>query len=178
MPTDALRNPLVLPILGLLVEAPRHPYAVFSELRDRYGYLRIRNATVYTLLNRLTEAGWVEPAEEGNDAALTPTKAGTEALAERVTRQIREAGYADGSTFATALAYIGILPAERARELLEERAAEIRAEIERLSQALASTDVPELHMIEVEYLLSSLRQDAAWLTETVRRISEGELSWP
>ena len=59
MPKNALDNPLVLPILGLLVEQPRHAYAVFSEVRSRYGYLEVRNATVYTLLDRLTAEGWV-----------------------------------------------------------------------------------------------------------------------
>src|ERR1700730_18082051 len=36
----------------LLVERPRHSYAVFTELRRRYVYLHVRNATVYALLER------------------------------------------------------------------------------------------------------------------------------
>ena len=40
MPKSALDNPLILPILGLLVERPRHPYAVFAELRRRFPLCR------------------------------------------------------------------------------------------------------------------------------------------
>lgn len=178
VPTNALENPLVLPILGLLVEAPRHPYAVFTELRDRYGYLRVRNATVYTLLNRLTEAGWLEASRDGQGASLAPTPDGVRALADLVTRQISEARPADTTSFATALAYIGVLPADRATELLDVRREAVVREIARLERAVEDAAAPEIHMIEAGYLLASLRQDAAWLEETADRIRRGRLPWP
>ena len=37
---------------------------------------------------------------------------------------------------------------------------------------------PEVHMIEVHYLLARLRRDREWLTGTAARIRTGDLPWP
>ena len=37
---------------------------------------------------------------------------------------------------------------------------------------------PEVHMIEVHYLLARLRHDREWLTGTAARIRTGDLTWP
>lgn len=171
MPKNALDNPLVLPILGLLVEQPRHAYALFSELRQRYDYLRVRNATVYTLLDRLTTEGWVS----ADRATLAATEAGVTTLAERVRQQLREADPTSGPTFVTALAYIGILPPEEGAAVLEQRVELVSAEIRTLEQAVQDSGEPEIHMIEAHYLLSRLRHDVDWLRRTARRIETGQL---
>src|SRR2546429_9917474 len=88
VPTSALDNPLVLPILGLLVERPRHSYAVFAELRRRYLYLHVRNATVYTLLETLKAVRWIEARPDGDHESLRTTGAGAAALAEPVEAEI------------------------------------------------------------------------------------------
>lgn len=59
----ATDSPLVLPLLGLLLEHPRHQYALLAELRDRYG-LRVRTGSVYTLVGSLRDAGWIEQADD------------------------------------------------------------------------------------------------------------------
>ncbi|MEU0545684.1 helix-turn-helix transcriptional regulator [Nocardia sp. NPDC005978] len=177
MPKNALDNPLVLPILGLLVEQSRHPYALFSELERRYDYLQVRNGTVYTLLDRLAAEGWVESAEGGARAALTVTESGVAALAERVYRILREADPTGGPGFVTALAYLGILPRDRAVEVLEQRVEHLRDEIRRLERAVLDAAGPEVHMIEAHFLLSRLRHDADWLETTARRIEAGDLGW-
>lgn len=176
MPTNALDNPLVLPILGLLVERPRHAYAVFGELRRRYDYLRVRNATVYTLLDRLREERWIA-AENDDRAALTVTDTGVTALAERVRSQLRGVDPTGGPAFVTAFAYLGILRPSEAGEVLAQRVARIREEIRRLEHVIDGADGPEVHMIEAHYLLSRLRHDVDWLEGTVRRIEAGELGW-
>ncbi|TJZ78596.1 hypothetical protein FCG67_11285 [Rhodococcus oryzae] len=177
MPKNALDNPLVLPILGLLVEQPRHAYALFRELTRRYEYLRVRNATVYTLLDRLTTEGWVTAASENDRAAIAVTEAGVAALAERVQQQLREADLTGGPTFVTALAYLGILQPAEAVTVLEKRVELIRGEVRELEQAAHDPAEPEVHMIEAQYLLSRLRHDVDWLEGTAQRIEAGELSW-
>src|SRR3954449_8906196 len=102
MPKNALDNPLVLPILGLLIEQPRHAYAVFAELRRRYEYLDVLNATVYTLVRTLTEAGWIEADGTGRQSDLRATREGAVALAERVATQLRETDLTGGPAFMTA----------------------------------------------------------------------------
>lgn len=177
MPKNALDNPLVLPILGLLVEQPRHPYALFSELRRRYDYLQVRNGTVYTLLDRLTAEGWIGTATDGERATLTVTEPGVAALAERVNRQLREADLTGGPAFVTALAYLGILPRAQATAVLEQRVDHIKDEIRQLELATRDLSEPEIHMIEAHYLLSRLRHDVDWLEGTARRIEAGGISW-
>ncbi len=178
MPTSALDNPLVLPILGLLVERPRHSYAVFAELRRRYLYLHVRNATVYTLLDTLKAARWIEARPDRDHESLRTTGAGAVALAERVEAEIRSRDLTGGPSFMAALAYLSIMPAAGAAEALDARAAALTGEAQRLQETLDATDAPEVHMIEVHYLLARLRHDREWLTATAQRIRAGDLTWP
>lgn len=178
MPTNALANPLVLPILGLLVERPRHPYAVFSELRHRYEYLRVRNATVYTLLNTVTRAGWVEEDEQQDPPVLSVTNAGREALAERVTTELRDSALADDTSFITALAYIGILAPKEAASVLQARLDRVQNEQKRVGDIVDRSGVLDLHMIEAHYYLGRLRHDAEWIAHTIGQIEDGTLAWP
>lgn len=180
MPTDAFANPLVLPILGLLVERPRHAYAIFDELRARYAYLRVRNATVYTLLNTLNDAAWITaaPQVDGDRQQYMLTETGTRVLAERVEHGIRETGLADVTAFMTSLAYLGILTPDAAADALQSRADRVQEEAGQLEAALGGDEVSELHMIETHYLLDRLRHDLAWLNTTVQRTRSGALAWP
>lgn len=180
MPTNALANPLVLPILGLLAEQPRHAYALFSELRSRYPYLAVRNATVYTLLNTLVETGWLRTRSKGGDRqefALTAT--GHHALADRVAHELQDGDLAERSSFLTALAYLGILAPDAAADALRHRADRIRHEETRLSQALdEASDIPELHMIETHFYRNQLHHERTWLETTIHRIGSADLAWP
>ena len=179
MPTDALANPLVLPILGLLVEQPRHAYAVFDELRTRYAFLRVRNGTVYTLMNKLADAGWIAPAASGGDRQEhTLTETGARALADRVDHDLRDTDLANPAAFMTALAYLGILAPDKAEAALAARVGRIRGEVAYLDLALGSAGASELHMIETHYYRDRLRQDGEWLEKTIRRIRSGSLAWP
>jgi DNA-binding PadR family transcriptional regulator len=180
MPTSALANPLVLPILGLLAEQPRHAYAIFSELRSRYAYAGVRNATVYTLLNTLTQAGWVRTRSGSTDRPeFLLTTSGHHALADRVDHQLREADLANGTAFMTALAYLGILTPAAAASALRDRADRIQREEVRLDHALEdAADIPELHMIETHFYRDRLVRDRNWLEATIQRIRSGDLAWP
>jgi DNA-binding PadR family transcriptional regulator len=178
VPKSALDNPLILPILGLLVEQPRHPYAVFAELRRRYPFLQARNATVYTLIETLKALGWIEIRDSGEHETLHPASAGADALAERVEAEVRGGDLTGGPSFVAALAYLAIMPPRRAAEALRARATAIGDEARRLQEALDAAETAEIHMIEVHYLLSRLRHDMQWLTGTAHRIETGELAWP
>lgn len=178
MPKSALDNPLILPILGLLVEQPRHPYAVFAELRRRYPFLQARNATVYTLIESLKAQGWIATRDAGEHETLHPTGAGVHALAERVEAEVRGGDLTGGPSSVAALAYLSIMPPLRAAEALRARATAIGDEARRLQEALDGAGTAEVHMIEVHYLLSRLRHDMQWLADTAHRIETGELAWP
>ena len=178
MPKSALDNPLILPILGLLVERPRHPYAIFAELRRRYPYLHVRNATVYTLLDTLKAVGWIEARDDGGHESLHATGSGAAALAERVAGEVRVGDLTGGPSYMTALAYLSIMIPERAADALRARASALADEAQRLQQTLDRTGAPEVHMIEAHYLLARLQHDREWLTTTAQRIQARELAWP
>jgi DNA-binding PadR family transcriptional regulator len=180
MPTNALANPLVVPILGLLAEQPRHAYAVFSELRSRYTHLAVRNATVYTLLNTLVETGWLHHRADGADRQeFALNAAGRHAFADRVTHELHDGDLADRSTFLTALAYLGILTPDAAADALRHRADRIRHEEARLAHALeAASDILELHMIESHFYRDQLHHERTWLELTIQRIGTADLAWP
>ncbi|MGH3502107.1 MAG: helix-turn-helix transcriptional regulator [Nocardioidaceae bacterium] len=173
-----MANPLVLPILGLLVEQPRHAYAVFAELRRRYTFLTVRNATVYTLLSTLTTTGWVDTTDSAARPTLTTSPVGREAFAEMVNNQLRTADPADTTAFMTALAYIGILTPAEAAEALRDRLALISRERHRIHELVIESGVTELHMIEAYFYLNRLGHDAAWVEQTIHRIETGDLTWP
>jgi DNA-binding PadR family transcriptional regulator len=178
VPTNALDNPLVLPILGLLVEQPRHSYAVFAELRRRYPYLQVRNATVYTLLETLKAAQWIEARGDEDHELLHTTGAGAAALAERVAAEIGSGDLTGGPSYLAALAYLSIMPPGRAAATLQARATALADEAQRIQGTLDRAGAPEVHMIEVHYLLARLGHDREWLAATAQRIRAGDLTWP
>ena len=99
-------------------------------------------------------------------------------MAEHVEAEIRSGDLTGGPSFMAALAYLSIMPSARAAEALDARAAALTGEAERLRATLDATDAPEVHMIEVHYLLARLRHDREWLTATAARIRAGDLTWP
>lgn len=182
MPQNALNNPLVLPILGLLIERPRHQYDILRELRARYPFLQAKTATVYTLVHSLVERGlltWDDAAAEGTHRShACLTSAGLTALRDRVERHLQEADPNVDPKFAIALAYLGVLPPKRASTLLHARAEQLRSDREGLEESLNRPELQELHMIEAHFLSSRLEHDCAWLTRLATRIETGQLNWP
>ena len=181
MPQNALSNPLVLPILGLLVEQPRHQYGVLSELRLRYPFLHAKTSTVYTLVQSLLGNGLValdNTAEGSTPTQVTLTPAGVTELRQRVERHLLDTDPSVDPRFMIALAYLGILTPRRAIDVLRERAAELRSSRDALTDSLNRPDIRELHMIEVHFAASRLEHDATWLTRLAQRIKNSELDWP
>jgi DNA-binding PadR family transcriptional regulator len=154
------------------------PVDSHAELRRRYPYLRVRNATVYTLLETLKAARWIEAREDGDHEALRTTGAGAAALGERVDAEVRGGDLTGGPSSMAALAYLSIMPPGRAALALHARASAIADEAARLQGVLDASGVPEARMIEVHYLLTRLQHDRRGLTATARRIETGELAWP
>jgi DNA-binding PadR family transcriptional regulator len=180
MPQNALDNPLVLPILGLLVEQPRHQYALLRDLRVRYPFLRAKTSTVYTLVASLERGGLVAVDSAGPQERqpVSLTARGFGEFQGMVERQFRDADPSGDPRFLIALAYLGALGRERAALLLRGRAEDLRDEHKHSAALLAGTDVSELHMIEVHFLAARFTHDAAWLDAVADRIDRGELAWP
>lgn len=179
MPLRATDNPLVLPLLGLLVEQPRHQYALLAALRERYRHLRVRTGSVYTLVGSLREAGWIEPVPGGTQpVAFRLTAHGTAEFRRRVVADIDDADPANTGRFVTALAYVGILGRPEAITAITARIAALRQRAEELDGAVAAAGLAPIFMVEATFLASQTRHDIAWLEDFIGRIGDPAYDWP
>ncbi|GGY95593.1 PadR family transcriptional regulator [Streptomyces poonensis] len=188
MPRRTLDNPIVLAVLGLLLERSSHPHQMLAELRKRSDNhaAAITRGTLYNTVAALTEAGWIAAQgreRSGNRPERTVyalTRAGRDELVRRLDAQIRTP-QREFSQFLGAVTYLGALGPDGAEEALLERARRLQertaADEERLAGALAA-GVPRLHVIEAEYALSLARAETAWIDAVIDDIRTGALAWP
>jgi DNA-binding PadR family transcriptional regulator len=180
VPRDALDNPLVLPLLGLLIEQPGHPYDLSTRLADRYRHLDVRRSSVTTLAKSMAAAGLVQ-AQRRRRVAGRPTRtpyeltdAGYEHVRTRVARDIVSAR-AGSKAFMLAISYVGVLPPGAATKALRRRLTALRLELTTVS---AAHSLPEYQMLEVSYWRQLLQSEIDWV-ETLRgRLVAGEIDWP
>ncbi|RJO73402.1 PadR family transcriptional regulator [Nocardia panacis] len=188
MPAKLLDNPLVVSVLGRLMEQPAHPYQLLTELRSRSEHYAsaVNRGTLYNVVSAVVEQGWA--VEEGQQRsgnrpertvyALTP--AGSAELVRRLDHEIRHP--ARGFTgFLGAIAYLGALGPDGALDALSERIERLRERSEEDGRLLAEVHaegVPRLYVIEAEYALAQDRSEIAWLESIRAEIAEGTLSWP
>ncbi|MET7370452.1 PadR family transcriptional regulator [Streptomyces sp. NPDC005566] len=188
MPRRALDNPIVLAVLGLLLEQPSHPHQMLAELRKRSDNhaAAITRGTLYNTVAALAEAGWLASQGQqrsGNRPERTVyalTEEGRDELVRRLNSQIRNP-QREFSQFLGAVTYLGALGMSGAVEALAERARRLQqrtaADEERLGEALAA-GVPRLHVIEAEYALCLARAEMAWIASVIDDLRTGELTWP
>jgi DNA-binding PadR family transcriptional regulator len=180
VPLDALANPLVLPLLGLLVEEPAHAYELTHRLTDRYPHLQVRRSSVTTLVGSLAAAGLVKPQRRRRVArrpartTYALTEPGYDHVRARVAADIVSAG-ARSTRFMLAIAYVGILPRSAAADVLRQRLVARRAEEQSLA---AGHTLPEYQMLEVDYWHALIRTEIAWIETLVHRLETGAIEWP
>ena len=180
MPRDALDNPLVLPLLGLLIEQPAHPYDLSTRLADRYRHLDVRRSSVTTLAKSLAAAGLVR-AHRRRRVAGRPTRTpyeltdtGYDYVRTKVSRDVVSAR-SGSKTFILAISYIGILPRGAATEALRRRLAALRSEMTTVS---AAHSLPEYQMLEVSYWRQLLHAEIEWVETLADRLVAGTIHWP
>lgn len=188
MPRRALDNPIVLAVLGLLLEKPMHPYQMLSELRDRSESHTavITRGTLYNTVGALVDAGWVSVQGQQRSGrrpertVYALTQAGHGELVRRLDSRVRTPER-EFSQFLGAVTYLGALGPCGAADALTERAERLRqrtaADERRLADALAA-GVPRLHVIEAEYALCLARAETAWIDSVVKEVRAGTLTWP
>ncbi|MGX1541453.1 PadR family transcriptional regulator [Streptomyces adustus] len=188
MPRRALDNPIVVAVLGLLLEQPSHPHQMLAELRRRSDNhaAAITRGTLYNTVAALTEAGWLASQgrqRSGNRPERTVyalTEEGRHELVRRLDFQIRNPER-EFTQFLGAVTYLGALGVSGAEEALAERARRLRqrtaADEERLAEALAA-GVPRLHVIEAEYALCLARAELTWIGSVIDDLRSGALTSP
>jgi DNA-binding PadR family transcriptional regulator len=179
---------LALAILELLAEAPMHPYEMKQRMveREHARAIPFKQASIYDTVERLTEAGLVEPLLTNRDGRRPErtiyrlTRAGADELDTWV-RHLLEEPTREYPRFGAALMFLGALRhKEEAIKVLERRATAYEAEITNIDARLRRVppDLPRLFTIEEEYGQAMRRAELDWLRRTIAELQDGSLEWP
>lgn len=178
-------NLLALGILALLVPGdPLHPYRIATLLRrtGKEHDMRIKWGSFYTVVANLEKHGFIEATEAEREGrrpertAYTITEAGRAELRDWLAELVGTPTV-DAGPFESALSVLGVLPPDDVVRLLEERLANLDAEITAARLSLgASEGVPRVFLIEVEYSLAMREAEAAWVRHFLRELDEGTMS--
>src|SRR5487761_627884 len=167
---------LALAILELLAEGPMHPYEMKQKMLER-GTVRaipLKQASIYDTVERLTEAGLIEPLLTNRDGRRPErtiyrlTGSGADEL-EAWLRQLLEEPSPEYPRFGAALMFLGALRRkEEAIKVFEIRAALFEAEIASVDTIMRQLppDLPRLFTIEEEYGQAMRRAELEWLRRT------------
>ena len=149
-----------------------HGYQLHELIDAHLGEsIQIKKPTVYSLLNKMTDAGWVFYVEEqaGNRPlrrVYTTTEKG-EAIFQRLIRQSLADYKPMDYLGSIALAFVDAIPALEATGLLRER----RASIEHLLQSTQSQEEhPGTMQLLIENHVRHLSTELQWLDEVIDRI--------
>ncbi|MFC5065343.1 PadR family transcriptional regulator [Actinomycetospora atypica] len=182
------RSGLALAVLALAVEEPMHPYRMQQLIRER-GKDKVVNvgqrSQLYKTIDRLTRDGLLEvrtterPATRPERTVYAATEAGHE-TAITWTLDMLTAPRHDFGEFTAALAYLALITPDIARDALELRLADRRAERDRVRDELerVGPHVPRFFLVEAEYALAHLETDVAWIEGLLGDLDDRTLRWP
>ncbi len=179
------RDPLVLTILALLAERPRHPYEIQRLIRERKkDFASSTQRTLYHAIDRLVKAGLILPLEinrEGNRPERTVyqlTDDGHDSfvgwLGELLAQPLSEY-----PLFTVAISFLAYLPMETALQTLAARIIELEGElagIEARLQGLGQS-LHRLLLLELEYVRALRLGELAWVRTIIQDIRAGRLIW-
>jgi DNA-binding PadR family transcriptional regulator len=180
-------TPLALAVLGLLSEAPMHPYRMLRLLKER-GKDEVVNVSqrksVYQMIDRLERIGLIRvkaTAKDENRPERTVyelTDEGVSTARNWETRMLSTPGD-EYPSFPAALAFLPLLEPDEALAALNARAEAIEAELTRFDKALAGDwrEVPRLFLLEIDYLQTALRTELDWVRKVVEELAGGSLTW-
>ncbi|GLY75488.1 PadR family transcriptional regulator [Actinoallomurus iriomotensis] len=182
------RTPLALAILALLHQEPVHPYEMRRRMRERRldHALKLRHSSLYTTVQRLQDAGLIEPTETSREGrwpertVYALTDAGREEfqnwLRELISEPVREY-----PQFAGAVAFINHVTPDTAVELLKARASALETDIaatEGSLDKLLEMGLPRYLLLDADYLLTIRKAELAWVRSLTESAASGKLSWP
>ena len=181
------RSPLALAVLGLLYEAPMHPYRMQQLIKERGKdeVINVRErASIYQTIDRLQREGLVTVAQTARDekrperTVYQLTEEGRETTRDWL-REMLSTPAREFPAFPAALAFLPLLTPEDALRQLEVRIIRLEAELARVAAELsgAARIVPRLFLIEEEYLRAMLNTELEWVRAIADDLRAGRLTW-
>lgn len=179
------RDPLVLTILALLVEQPRHPYEIQRLIRERKkDFARSTQRSLYHAIDRLVKAGLIHPAEinrEGNRPERTIyqiTDNGRDSLMEWLGELLAQP-LPEYPLFTVAISFLAYLPLETALQALQARIIELEGELAGIEARMIGLgqSLHRLLLLELEYVRALRQGELAWVRTLMQDMREGRLTW-
>lgn len=159
-------------LLGLLAEMPRHGYQLEQEIEGRglRQWIRIGFSSLYFVLGKLQQAGLVrakQPAAAKARKTFSLTAAGRRALVARTLASLR-AFRPTYSSVLLGMMHWSVLGREEALLALQERGAQVDAELARLA-GIQLDQQPQPDFVDAlfDYSTGQLRAEAEWITRTL-----------
>lgn len=159
-------------LLGMLRFQAMHGYQLYEMIDSHFGEsIQIKKPTAYSLLKKMTDAGWVSFVEEqaGNRPlrrVYTITETGEVIFQDFVRKSLADYKPVDYLR-SIALAFVDAIPAPEATNLIRERS----ASIEQLLQAIQSQENhPGTIQLMIENHIRHLSVELEWLDEVILRL--------
>ncbi|HEX9019387.1 MAG TPA: PadR family transcriptional regulator [Anaerolineaceae bacterium] len=185
-----------LAILSLLAEAPKHGYQMEQDIANRgmRAWTEIAFSSIYSALNRLEVAGWLESTVSGGEKNEKPsiggrgparrvyqlTGQGWEALRAAVYERLAHPRPHTGD-FDLALACLPVIPEKNIREALEIHRANLEETIrtvrskwqaDRKAAEGTGQALPAHVDALFDHALSILQQDLKWVTNYLQELNQ------
>jgi DNA-binding PadR family transcriptional regulator len=162
-------TPAELTLLGLLVEKPRHGYELEEVIAERgmRDWTEIGFSSIYYLLTKLRDRGLI--AEAGETPAhgkarkvFAPTPDGFQACAQAAEQAIATLRPVFPPVL-VGLANQPVIPPERLRAALDQRAAALAEKVAEVRAAAARQELPPFVRAIFDYALRQLEAEQDWL---------------
>jgi DNA-binding PadR family transcriptional regulator len=182
------KTSLALAVLSLLHERAMHPYEMKTLMAERgHGnVIKLPGSSLYDTVERLVRVGFIEPVEtsrEGRRPERTVYSITDEGRQELRTwlRVLLSEPAREFPAYAAALAFILGLPKAEAIRMLERRVELVDAEVAAsagILKTIGTTGLPEIVVIEEEYLQAMRQAEARFTRKIISRLKDGTLKWP
>lgn len=161
-------TPAELTLLGLLVEKPRHGYELEEVIAERgmREWTEIGFSSIYYLLTKLRDRGLIaeagEPARGKARKVFAPTPDGFQVCAQAAEQAIATLRPVFPPVL-VGLANQPVIPPERLRAALDERAAALAGKVAEVRAAAARQELPPFVRAIFDYSLRQLESEQDWL---------------
>lgn len=181
------RSPLALAVLGLLYEAPMHPYRMQQLIKER-GKDKVinvqRRASLYQTISQLEKAGLIRVKETVQDenrperTIYALTDRGQQTI-EQWLRDMLSTPTAEFPEFPAAISFLPLLTPDDALRQLEKRETALAEMLTTLDSEMQHylQSLPRLVLLEEELLRATYAAELEWVRSIIDDLRTGRLTW-
>lgn len=181
------RSPLALAVLGLLYEAPMHPYRMQQLIKER-GKDKVinvqRRASLYQTISQLEKAGLIRVKETVQDenrperTIYALTDRGQQTI-EQWLRDMLSTPTAEFPEFPAAISFLPLLTPDDALRQLEKRETALAEMLTTLDSEMQHylQSLPRLVLLEEELLRATYAAELEWVRSIIDDLRTERLTW-